>query len=143
MRLNSFPQRQSAPSNPQRDEELLYHEEIGFPDDIDMPRGFNPVVNLNYGSHAREEAMVDRYGKIRLPHRIDVRKGKIFEIGVTKNVVTKMVIRFTYDETRDIIIVLMPSSGFVKTVWFNLKTDTHKTLDRSKYAVPKKKLQIS
>lgn len=116
--------------------EILYHKDIGFPEDIHLPRGFSPVMDLNYGSHARMEAMQDRYGEIRLPHRIDVRKGQTIEIGVTGKEVTKMVLRFSYDETRDIIIVLMPKTHFVKTVWFNLKTDQHKTLDHSKYADP-------
>ena len=116
--------------------EVLYHKDIGFPDNINLPQGFNPVMQLNYGSHARKEAMEDKYGEIRLPHRIDVRKGETIEIGVTGNTVTKMVIRFSYDQTRDIVMVFMPKGNFVKTVWFNLKTDHHKTLDHSKYATP-------
>jgi hypothetical protein len=121
---------------PQQSNEVLYHREVGFPDDVHMPRGFNPVVDLRYGSHANEEALADKYGKIRLPHRVDIRKGDIFEIGVTGKEVTKIAVRFSYDETRDITIVILPRSGFVKTVWFNLKTDKHKSLNRAKYATP-------
>lgn len=116
--------------------EILYHKDIGFPDDIHLPPGFNPVMQLNYGSHARREAMEDKYGEIKLPHRIDIRKGETIEIGVTGKTVTKMVVRFSYDQTRDIVLVIMPRGNFVKTVWFNLKTDQHKTLDHSKYAIP-------
>ena len=116
--------------------EVLYHKDIGFPDDIRLPQGFNPVMRLSYGSHARREAMEDKYGHIRLPHRIDLRKGQTIEIGVTGKMVTKMVVRFSYDETRDIVLVIIPKTGFVKTVWFNLKTDQHKTLDHTKYAKP-------
>lgn len=119
--------------------EVLYHKDIGFPDDINLPRGFSPVMDLQYSAHANEEALKDRYGEIRLPHRIDVRKGTTIEIGVTNKTVTKMVIRFSYDETLDIVLVIIPDRAFVKTVWFNKKTDTHKSLDHSKYADPNQK----
>jgi hypothetical protein len=121
--------------------EVLYHKDIGFPDDINLPQGFNPVMELSYGSHARKESMQDKYGEMKLPSRIDVRKGDTIEIGVTGKTVTKMVIRFSYDSERDLIMVIIPSSHFVKTVWFNLKTDQHKTLDRSKYSDPNAKPQ--
>lgn len=117
--------------------ETLYHKEIGFPDDLDMPKGFQPVVNLRYSSHATEEALADKYGEIKLPHRVDIRKGDIFEIGVRGKTVTKLAVRFSYDATRDIILIINAADGFVRTVWFNLKTDKHRTLDRSKYGDPK------
>lgn len=124
-------------TNPQNGE-VLYHKDKGFPDDINMPSGFHPVVSLNYGGHAKLEALKDKYGPMHLPQRIDVRKGETIEIGVTGKVVTKIVLRFSYDAEKDIIIVLMPASGFVKTVWFNLKSDQHKSLDLSRYSDPKR-----
>lgn len=119
-----------------RSAERLYHKDIGFPDDVNLPRGFSPVVHLRYGGHAREESLVDKYGKLELPRAIDVRKVELFEIGVTGNVVTKMAVRLSYDEKKDLVIVFKPSDGFVKTVWANLKTDQHKTLNRAKYIDP-------
>lgn len=130
----STERRQHAP-------ETLYHREIGFPDDLDMPRGFTPVMDLRYGPHANEQALEDKYGKIRLPHRVDIRKGDIFEIGTRGNTVTKLAVRFSYDDTRDIILIINPDNGSVRTVWFNLKSDKHRTLDRSKYADPKRPVQ--
>lgn len=121
--------------------EILYHKDIGFPNDIQMPRGFNPVMDLRYGSHAKDAARDDRYGQMRLPQRIDVRKGETVEIGVTGKTVTKMVIRFSYNDTLDMVMVIIPASGFVKTVWFNQKNDTHKTLNHAKYANPNKQLR--
>lgn len=118
--------------------ERLYHREKGFPQDVNLPRGFSPVVRLRYGGHARQEAMADRYGNLKLPDVIDVRKGDIFEIGVTGNTVTKMAVRMPYDDKIDLVVVFMPADGFVKTVWANTKGDTHKTLDLSKYADPKR-----
>lgn len=119
--------------------ERLYHREKGFPQDVNLPRGFSPVVRLRYGGHARQEAMADRYGNLKLPDVIDVRKGDIFEIGVTGNTVTKMAVRMPYDDKIDLVVVFMPADGFVKTVWANTKGDTHKTLDLSKYASPAKR----
>lgn len=116
--------------------EVLYHKDIGFPEWINMPQGFQPVMSLKYSGHAQKAATDDRYGNMQLPPRVDVRKGETIEVGVTGRTVTKMVIRFAYDQTRDIIMVIMPASSFVKTVWFNLKTDQHTTLDHSKYANP-------
>ena len=54
-----------------------------------------------------------------------------FEVETTDGIVTKCVIRCEYDESRDISIVVR--DGFVATGFLNMKEDTHKTLDRSKY----------
>lgn len=116
--------------------ERLYHREKGFPQDVNLPRGFSPVVRLRYGGHARQEAMADRYGNLKLPNVIDVRKGDIFEVGVTGNTVTKMAVRMPYDDNIDLVIVFKPADGFVKTVWANTKDDIHKSLDLSKYTNP-------
>jgi hypothetical protein len=121
----------------QRPTEVLYHKEKGFPDDLTLPRGFNPQMRLRYGGHARQESLADRYGNIKLPDAIDIRKGDIFEVGVVGNMVTKMAVRFPYDEKHDIVLVIQPADGFVRTVWANEKSDTHKTLNLSKYADPK------
>ena len=126
----------SNSQRPPHAQETLYHKDVGFPNDLDMPRGFTPVMNLKYGGHAKEQALEDKYGAIQLPQRIDLRKGEIFEIGVKGKVVTKLGIRFKYDDSRDIIIIVNPADGFVRTVWFNVAGDKHKTLDTSKYTKP-------
>lgn len=120
----------------------LYHREIGFPKNwIDLlPNSFTPThVKLSYGSHARQEALVDRYGEIKLPDSISFSREsgiKIIEMEVASGVVTKLVVRAPYDEDKDIIIVFQPQDGFVRTVWFNQKTDTHSTLNKAKYNIP-------
>lgn len=116
--------------------EKLYHKEIGFPANLRMPPNFNPIVRLSYSAHAQEEAN-DRYGQLKLPAVIDVRKADVVEMGVTGMTVTKIVARMPYDNDKDIVIVFLPDSGRVKTVWANLKSDKHKTLDRSKYSDPR------
>lgn len=122
-------------------DEVLYHREIGFPKDIRFPNGFTPEVRLKYGSHSREAALTDRYGNITLPRSVDVRKGDMFEIGVTGNVITKLAVRFAYDQQHDLTIVINTRDGFVKTVWLNDKGDTHRTLNHSKYVDPNKSAQ--
>ena len=117
--------------------EVVYHKDIGFPDDLVMPRGFSPVITLDYGGHARFEAMSDKYGKLNLPHRVDVRTdGDIIEVGAIDNVCCKLVFRMSYDAKKDIVLVIKVPTGFVKTVWANEKNDQHRTLDRSRYGNP-------
>lgn len=123
----------------ERSAEILYHREKGFPNNVNMPRGFSPIIRLTYSKHAQQESMLDAYGDIKLPHVIDVRKGDLFEIGVVGNTVTKMAIRIPYNDTLDISLVINPADGFVRTVWANKKTDSHKSLNLSKYADPKRK----
>lgn len=110
----------------------LYHAEIGFPKGFKAPTG---KATPKYGNHSRFEAQCDRYGHIELPKTIDLGKMKVIEIEVLNGKVAKALFRGSLDETRDLCIVLQPD-GFVRTCWVNLKTDTHRTLDRTKYAVP-------
>lgn len=126
------------PLPPRNRSELLYHKDIGFPEDINLPAGFDPVMTLRYSNHAQQEAQKDIYGDIKLPPRVDVRRGQTIEIAVSGTLVTKMVIRFPYDDTRDITMVIQPEDGFVRTVWLNDKTDQHTSLNRAKYADPKR-----
>lgn len=88
-----------------------------------------------YGDHARFEAQVDRYGKIALPKTLDLSKMKVIEVEVIDGRVTKILFRGSLDATRDLCIVLT-SDMYVKTVWVNLKSDNHRTLNRAKYDLP-------
>jgi len=47
----------------------------------------------------------------------------------------KIAMRVKLDEKRDLVIVGIPQMGglFVKTVWINLRNDSHKTLNKNKY----------
>lgn len=112
--------------------ETLYHKDIGFPD---LP--MKPTwVKLKYGSHAREEALADRYGVIRLPEKVLLKRDNLIELGMVGKRVTKVVTRQIYSKTHDLIIVISAADNFVRTVWLNAVDDLHSTLDRSKYAVP-------
>jgi len=57
-----------------------------------------------------------------------------FEVEVDcNNKVVKMVIRTSYDDTRDISIVIR--YGYIVSAWLNDKCDNHVSLDKSKYEV--------
>lgn len=110
----------------------LYHADIRLPDGFVAPVA---TVEINYGSHARQEAMADRYGLIDLPVRVPLNRMRVIEVGVEAGKVSKILFRGTLDSERDICMVLVPARGpwFCKTVWVNLRSDKHATLDRSRY----------
>lgn len=109
---------------------MLYHKDVFLPE---VAKRLSFAVLLRYGPHAKQAAKNDRYGQIDLPVSLDTRKGELIEVEVQGNRVTKTVYRLPYDNRRDLCIVLS-LDGFVRTVWSNLKNDSHKTLDTSKYA---------
>jgi hypothetical protein len=109
--------------------EVLYHYQLGFPSWF---RALDGEMMLVYGSHARREAMLDRYGLIELPDSIDLADWTVIEIGVQHGEVTKYVLRSSLDTKRDLVLVVRPN-GFVKTVWTNLKDDVHRTLNTARY----------
>lgn len=89
---------------------------------------------LTYGHHARRAAVDDRYGYIQLPEMFTAQGAQLIEVEVADDgkTVIKQVWRKPLDRVRDIVLVIT-SEGFVKTVWINLRSDKHRTLDRSKY----------
>jgi hypothetical protein len=112
-------------------DETLYHVEIG------LPKGFVAPVHVIrpvYGRHAQRAATNDRYGTMSLPTMLCLGTGKVIEVGIVGRRISKILFRFKYDDTLDMCIVLIPGSWFAKTVWFNERADSHRTLDRTRYA---------
>jgi hypothetical protein len=111
----------------------LYHEAFGFPSGHERPI-FTGM--LTYSQHALQEADSDRYGRIALPTKFDARatNAKLIEVEFDdrKRRVVKQVWRQSLDAQRDLVLVIT-YDGYVKTVWVNLKSDAHRTLDGSKY----------
>lgn len=113
---------------------MLYHHTSTIK--FDLPSG---IKLLTYSKHAKLQSKSDRYGEIKLPVVLDVSKAQIVEIDYCPihNIVTKFVLRKRYTNLLDLCFVTIPtefeSSYFVKTVWINERTDTHKTLDSKKY----------
>jgi hypothetical protein len=108
----------------------LYHSEIRLPNFLKNQVAGQTIL-LEYSRHARRAATDDRYGYINLPDSIRVKVEEIFEVEATNGKVTKFAARTSYDETRDLILVVR--GNVVVTVWINLKSDTHKTLNKTKY----------
>lgn len=123
-------------------EPKLYHNEIGFPTNFTPPQGKR---QLKYSQHAKREAENDRYGKIDLPSTMNFSDYSLIEIGMTTNEgrskVDKMLYRGKLDDLRDLCVVVIPSGNshepwFVKTVWVNEASDSHRTLNHKKYETP-------
>lgn len=109
-----------------------YHFEIG------LPKGFNGamgVIPLEYTKHALEAAENDRYGKIKLPKEIDTNRAKVIEVEMRGREVLKVLYRVKCTKGLDLLVACMPMSDCfkVRTVWLNLASDAHGTLDASKY----------
>lgn len=108
----------------------LFHSEIFMPEKIkNAPPMF---LDLKPSKHAKRAADTDRYGVLKIPSRITFSGKDIVEAEFSMGKVVKIVVRLAYDATRDAIYVCH-LDGFLKTVWFNLKSDKHFTLDASKY----------
>lgn len=111
----------------------LYHAEVGLPERYRHPAC---RVVLQYSLHALREARRDRYGMLDLPDYVNLANYETVEVEITRERVSKIVVRGPMDDERDLVLVIIPKAGkpwFVKTVWVNLKSDSHKTLDRSRY----------
>ncbi|MCA1800400.1 MAG: hypothetical protein LC650_03825 [Actinobacteria bacterium] len=105
----------------------LYHT------DVHLPFTLSWAAMLNYSRHARNEASRDRYGALSLPRTLSTTEADVIEVEVKDGKPYKAVLRKPHDEKRDLVIVVLLDRAFVKTVWCNLRTDAHKTLDTSKY----------
>ena len=114
----------------------LYHSEVYMPKLLQQPCFEG---RLRYSRHAIDEANSDRYGDITPPPYFYVEgKEKLIEVETDSKTgkVVKQVWRQALDDERDIVLVIT-ADGNVKTLWVNLKTDKHKTLDRSRYIKPR------
>lgn len=101
---------------------------------------------LRYSHHARRAANDDRYGAIELPEFLDSRFAMLIEAEAENgpngpnSLVVKQVWRIRLDDRRDLVLAIQ-RDGLVRTVWINLKSDTHNTLNRKKYvAAPRSKI---
>lgn len=113
----------------------LYHASIRLPDGFRLP---NRVITLKHTKHARGARRDDRYGYIPPISVLDLGQCEPVEVGVLNGKVAKVVVRTSLDDTRDVVLVLVPHDPepnvwTVKTLWCNLKNDTHETLDHTRY----------
>lgn len=114
--------------------DYLFHKDVFLPKKVTQPVWED---DLEYTTHAKEEAQKDRYGLIELPLKIDFNKATLIEAEAFGNdkmlVCTKQVWRVSLDSKRDLCVVVT-REGRVKTVWVNLSSDKHITLKSDKYS---------
>ncbi|MCC5610593.1 hypothetical protein LC612_28540 [Nostoc sp. CHAB 5834] len=110
---------------------LLYHS------DIHMPAAYRQPIyegKLRYKEHAIIASKTDRYGSFILPDAFIAKNAVLIETevdGVRLRAI-KQVWRQRLDASRDLVLVIN-WDGSVRTVWLNLKTDEHRTLNRARY----------
>ena len=107
----------------------LYHKDIILP----PLKLRDEYLELSYTLHAFQSAENDRYGTINLPSKINLAMAEVIEVEILNGDVEKIIVRQKYSKEYDLILVIIPRYMRVKTVWLNQVSDTHKTLDRSKY----------
>lgn len=120
----------------------LYHTDIFIPEKFQTAARTVQFAKLVWSRHAQLELINDRYGMVprsQIPGAFRGQLWQLVELEITGGVETKYVFRRPVDETRSLVIVLRPDTwledaAVVVTCWTNRNYDTHKTLDRSKYA---------
>ena len=112
---------------------MLFHREVYLPPASQKLVG--QKFPLNYSYHAMLACVRDNYGPVeKPPFEVTITTENLIELEADEegNLI-KVVVRQTYDERRDISFAFFLSDGYVKSVWTNLATDKHSTLDKSKY----------
>jgi hypothetical protein len=114
---------------------MLYHKETGIPGNVQKWISQSRTLWLSYSQHAKQEASNEGINIYNgLPDRINLNKCELVEcelVGQTQ--LAKIVVRTRYNQSYDLVLVIIPAMGVVKTVWLNHRADTHATLNRSKY----------
>lgn len=107
----------------------LWHKDVLLP-----PLKPLPVrIRLWYSKHAKA---VSQARGIRILGSITTARFEIVEVETKGHSAVKFVLRGNYNETHDIVVVLIPQhtgDWLVKTVWLNRRGDSHNTLNRSRY----------
>jgi hypothetical protein len=109
---------------------FLYHKEVYLPVDLRAPIHEG---RLRYTPHAQREAQADRYGELRLPSELRPEQAQLVEVETRADGrVVKQLWRVEFDSRRDLVLAVT-EGGVVKTVWANLRSDGHRSLDKSRY----------
>jgi len=111
-----------------------YHRQLGPLPGKGMWHGNLVLV---YSEHAIKAASEDRYGPLPLFSSVEFDANlDAVEVTFENGEPVKAVLRIPLDDKLDLIyVVLRPAGGvaLVKTIWGNLASDGHRTLDKSKY----------
>ena len=139
-------------------ETKLFHSEVFMPDHlIELVRKINSRIdNVRFSYHLKSQSrdnddkkhamslfVLDNVIKSSKDEEINPFEIELFHVEEKRWRVTKYVFRHSYDETRDVVIVIAPTINgdhcdwknvVVKTAWLNNKDDVHATLDEKRYA---------
>ncbi len=110
----------------------MFHKDVYIPDFARVPLFEG---RLNYARHAQNvSAGQGQLAQIELPEVFDASKATLVEVELCPRTgaVEKQVWRMPLDETNDLCFPML-AGGFVKTVWLNARSDTHTTLQRTRY----------
>jgi len=110
---------------------MLYHKDVYIPKDLLVKLSVSRAP-LTWSKHAILAAKNDRYGDIKLLTDISFKSSDVIEVELVGREVVKVLVRLPYDDLRDVMYAI-GRGGVVKTVWLNLKSDKHKSLDKTKY----------
>lgn len=94
------------------------------------------ALPLRYTRHAMSEAVADKYGVLpatAFPRALSLVGWQLVEAEEVDGKLSKFVVRRPVDACRSLVLVVMVD-GTVRTLWTNLNSDSHKTLDKSKFA---------
>lgn len=129
----------------------MYHKDIYLPNEFVsvalgnqklLPTGRYSWHLENYFSSGDEKHNITKLGFAEALKRIIANPIVPFEVSTINGGVHKYVIRTSYNDDKDISIVIicknmwLDGTPFIKTAWLNNKDDCHATLDKRKY-VPK------
>lgn len=113
---------------------FLFHKDVFMP-----ASARSPVFEgkLRYSHHAISASQTDRFGDITLPAMFSVANAELIESELSDDgaIVLKQVWRQPLDDKRDLVLAIT-RDGRVKTVWINLRSDKHRTLQAGKYVRP-------
>jgi hypothetical protein len=115
---------------------MRYHRDIGFPTTIILPSSIRKLIFTDHAWEKGED--IPFYKWIHGTRKI--KPETIVELFTDDDVLVKQfVLRLDYDKSLDISIAvdMKGFTGIIKTMWLNRKKDTHRTLDKSIYDIPK------
>lgn len=110
-------------------ETKIYNAQTGFPFQVRLPL----AITLHPTKHAIQAAQTDRYGRIEIPEYISTEGVQLVEIEMKDDRIMKVVLRKSYSAEFDVVFVVV-DHGILLTCWLNCKSDTHRTLNKSRIA---------
>lgn len=104
----------------------LYHKDVFLPKELAIPQLSSLIVSRH--AQTRSEQL-----NVRLPRDFIPQIGQVIEAEVVQGKLHKIVVRQPWNAAVDICYPLLVQTKVIKTVWTNSRTDTHLTLDKTRY----------